>query len=104
MLIEVPSNRHFPADISMEKLVGVSHRLRALLDKFFQGSPTSTDGVPTAGYSLVNSRYQSAQRVEQALDAGMKQASGTISSEHITWAWKMRHAIYWYSVVSSSCG
>jgi len=74
-----------------------------LLDRFFQGSSTQIHGWDTGRIlpadPVFYSQRQWLQKITQTLQAQMEMVTTTIQPEDSLSIWKMRHALYWYSIV-----
>jgi hypothetical protein len=94
---------HAPNNLSRHEDNEVSERLGTQLDNFLQGFPESHSRPDTATNfyldPILYSRYESAQLVAKTLEVKTKQAIDATLSDMDVCFWKLRHAIYWYTVV-----
>ena len=81
--------------------------LSGLLRNFLSGFPESHNRHSgRSQYKLIPllySRSESADYMERTLEFRTKQAMDGALSEEESCFWRVRHAIYWHSIVRSSC-
>jgi hypothetical protein len=89
------------------KYFDTAETLSGLLRNFLSGFPEPRNrhsgGSQYKLKPLLYSRSEAADYMERTLEFRTKQAMDSVLSEEESCFWRVRHAIYWYSIVRFSC-